>query len=239
MRIRELAVVFGAVGFVASSSVGCTGGNSNAPSSNNGNSSSLSAVRAWTGTVDITAQQSGSGTSGFAGFVILENYRHDTTAHLALSLTRDPSSTELWTGAAQGSVHVQNSNSMNMTAPEGIVTCTGTLLWIGDEPLFSTTTRLEAASGGSIRLSLGRTTIPAPDSGTVVCPTTGAIFPTTDPNSPFAPIDLLSGFAMTPVVTNGNLFAAATLNGDSGIGGFVAGPARIAYLITVNLNAVP
>jgi len=87
-------------------------------------------------------------------------------------------------------------------------------------------------------LGSGGTTFP--DSGVVVCPTTAATFPTIDPNSPFAPDDLLAGLSMTPTIgANRNLVAFTTAVGHSGIGGFVASTTRFVYTINLNLNAVP
>jgi|KBSSwiS6_1023812.scaffolds.fasta_scaffold01076_7 hypothetical protein len=243
-RFRPFVVVLATV-LASLTMVSCggegRGGGSTTPSSPSA-SQSLLAVRAWTGTLDIRANQSGSGNSVQAGGMsITENYQHDSTAQFNVSLSKDPSLSTAWVGNIQGAVSIRNQNVMTMVAPGAIVVCTGTLNWIGNDPQFSGTLRIEAdSSGRTVRLSLSRVSIPAPNSGAVECPTTGLQFPTTDPNSPFAPFELLSGLSMTPSSGgNQNLFAFTTVPGDSGIGGFVASPARINYSINLNLNAVP
>ena len=237
---RPVSAFFAVVLAAASAAVSCSGGGNTAAGPSSPSPPSWQTVRAWTGTLKILARQSGSGTSNFAGFTILENLTHDSEANLTLTLARDPSLSSVWVGSAQGSVTINNKNVMTMTAPEGIVTCTGTLLWIGNNPQFAGQVRLDGSSGSSIRLSLQPTTIPAPNAGNVVCPTTGAQFPTTDPDSPFGPTDLLAGLSMVPASSgNQNLFAFTTALGYSGIGGFFAATFRISYTVDLNLTAVP
>jgi hypothetical protein len=229
---------------LACSVAACGGGgkgNPSAPSQSPSNSG-VSGVRAWSGTLEVVSNYSGAGSSNLAGIDILEDFRQETTARLNVTLTKDPAGSPMWAGTAQGTVNIINRNNMTMIAPvRAVVVCTGVLSWVGSDPLFSSSLRLEADSNGStIRLYLGRVRIPAPDSGSVACPTAGLTFPTTDPNSPFGPVELLSGLSLTPSIgANQSLSAFTVMPGDSGIGGFVASPTRIPYTINLNLNAVP
>ena len=120
----------------------------------------------------------------------------------------------------------------------GVVVCTGTLFWIGNQAQFSGQATLESDDAGlNYRLWITPNTIPAPNTGSVQCPTTGLQFPTVDPNSPFVP-GLENENKLFPVSGTGTrLTGGLPYLGDSGIGGFVASPARITYNVSWDLTA--
>ena len=223
---------------------GCGGGGGGGNASPTGPSAAapaaatVSSVRGWTGTLEITSDQPGSGSTQQNVFLISEVFRQQTTARLNVSLSEEARGSSSWAGTAQGSVNIRNTNTMTMVVQVAPITCTGTLAWVGTDPVFSSSIRLESSTN-SVRVYLNRTRIPAPDSGSVECPYAGLSFPTVDPNSPFAPIAMASGQSIPAAFDGTKLTAITTITGESGLGGFVAGPTPIVYIVNLNLTAVP
>lgn len=201
---------------------------------------SILPVQDWVGTLDIVSNQNGSGSSVYQGLInVQENFQQQTSARLVVTLSKDPANALRWIGPARGPVTVHKQNTLTITPVGSPVTCSGTLFWIGSQPQFSAQMTLETdASGATYRLWLTPNTIPAPDSGSVVCPFSSLTFPTVDPMSPFAP-RLETAFPPQPVgAMAGNLGGIVALSGHSGMGGFVAGAAQMIYTVTWDLDAV-
>lgn len=196
-------------------------------------------VTGWTGTVKSVANQSGSGSTNQFGMTILEDFSHDSTASLRVTLAKDPTHPRRWTGTAQGTVSINNRNLMTMVPPPPatFIICTGTLTWFGFQPSYSGQATIESDDSGlNYRLWITPNTIPAPDSGSVVCPSSGLRFPTVDPNSAFIP-KLEAETRLFPVSDPVRLIGGLPYLGDSGIGGFVASPFRVTYNVSWDLTA--